>query len=214
MTLVCSRWGQTRPAPNAAASACTTWRGRYRRYTTSPPGERRWPASARSWARATTAPRSRSTARTLTATSSRSCGSCRATSGATLSTKRRPIRSTSTPSSPAGVEPSGSALRWFQHQPHVEVLLQRPAVGARLDVKRLVAAGSGLAGDGQETRQVDGVLATKRRLEALDGQLDARRNVWKLDRLLTSRLRPAHAELDLRPVALLQRVLVDLVGLD
>src|SRR4051794_34779042 len=181
---------------------------------TSPPGETRWRASARSSARVTTAPRSRSTARTPTATSSRSCGSCRASSGATSSTRRRPTRWTSTPSSPAGVEPSGSARRRLQHQVHAEVLLERPALGARLDVKRLVAARSDLTGDGQETRQVDGVLATKRRLVALDGQLDARRDVRKLDRLFAGGLCPAHAELDLRPIALLQRVLIDLVGLD
>ena len=40
--------GANAPGPEPAASACTTWRGRCRRSTTSPPDETRWPASARS----------------------------------------------------------------------------------------------------------------------------------------------------------------------
>ena len=56
--------------------------------------------AARSAGRATTASRSRSTARIPTATSSRSCGACRARTGASTRRRAPSCRSTSTPRSP------------------------------------------------------------------------------------------------------------------
>src|ERR687898_3109361 len=209
-----SRSGRMRPVLSEVGSACTTWRGKCRRSTTSPPPVAHSPTSARSSGRATTARPSRSTAGTPTATSSRSCGSSRATSGATTSTTRRSSRSTSTPSSPAGADPSGSAVGWLDRDADVDALAQRSLVVAGLDAERLLAVRSDVAGDGQETRQLDRVLAPELRLVAPDLELGAGRHVLQLDGLPTCGLRSANAEHDSRSRALLQCVLVDLVRLD
>jgi hypothetical protein len=90
--------GQSAGAP----SACTTSPGRSTLSTISPRPVGRWSATAPTPASRATAPPRASTVPTPTATTSRSCGCCPATTGVPTSTRRQSILSTSPPRSVAG----------------------------------------------------------------------------------------------------------------